>query len=1299
MLLRRAVLPILALAVEGAETQQDCEAIYTAYQAFSGADWNSNAGWPASVEEVTPNCCRWDRITCFDGNVRVVNLWQNGLSGEIPEGLLSGLASVERVYLSQNDLSGAIPEGLFSGLTTLRTVSMNDNRLSGQLPGGLFSGLDQLSEVALQNNLLAGEVPSNLFEGLPRLLQVLLHNTALHGTLPTHLCELNTQGENTSQPHVGDGKELFMYDSEHTCCTPVAAADQACPSMNACCAGEQVCVGAGYCCQENETVNVFGDCVACSAGSCSSEDSLPEPVEPPVPGPSELPPQQELMMTRVATVIIGETSDTFTLGEQGSFVTAVETMSGVSLYQNHLFVEDVETSELADLMPTRRRQLVAGSIAVQASYDLQVTSDAEVAAAMELISDGEALFAAYQAQLEADGIPPAWNTAESMSSFILPPDAGAGGGSNRLTRVALIVGPVLAGLAMVLVITYALRVRRGKQKAREIIARGEQNKASVDNKPAGDEVLESGLGAAERPQAPFSGVCSREPVTDASEESSAARPDTYRSQPGEEYMSQPLSQPMSEPSGNSLPISQDLHHLARQPAHAGPFRATSAFFRPHNSGQRATAGNTNSRMAVRGESSEGRGLFVRGFSSGSVGSGRQHSSQRLTAANGRMAGHGESNEGRGLFARGFSSNSVGSGRQRSSRASSATAPAGRGFDLVALQRDSYRSSTSSEAPSLDPSATNFVLTAGMLRVAGILERLMVMRVPEVLEKPFEEVTNLLSCTLGNMSRVFRTAADDQLMVRWSEQCVSQLERVGTLIQGKSVDGACFLPALRDVYYVLVRVSQVVDASPPGCSWVDPTLQSACIDLSRALTMCSRELDASASKCEIPRSDLIIAEPSMAEGGYSRIYRCTYRHHDAVAKVFSVARGGEEASFWNELSHLKSMHHERIIHMFGATRLYMNGVDSMALVMEFMAGGSLSNFIHHHPEKLVTEMTKRLALDVAYAMEHVHACGIQHRDLKPANVLLSTEKGELRAKVADFGISKEDNNDTTVQSLRGFSPEWSAPEVVRGVFGEQGNTKRTLASDVYSFAVMLWEMTAKKAPWGELLSQAEARRRSFAIAMCVLQGNRPKMPEVAQEGLAALIEEGWQDEPMERPSFKTIRAGLEQGHWRGLPLFPQSLAYGSDSGVAAVNSRATSSVLNDHSGVINRLLGLLTELAQLFAGDSVNNENYLELTRWVDELQARLHGLKTHFEPLDNTNASTSSHNLEVLQQLEAAIESLVEKTEGFAERAQLPEFILPQTFQDYLSAADQAVKEAFDALDLGGPSDLASRACDVEVAK
>ena len=65
----------------------------------------------------------------------------------MPEGIFSGLTSLETLSLTGNELA-SLPEGVFSGLASLGTLGLAGNNLA-TLPEGIFSGLVSLKDLTL----------------------------------------------------------------------------------------------------------------------------------------------------------------------------------------------------------------------------------------------------------------------------------------------------------------------------------------------------------------------------------------------------------------------------------------------------------------------------------------------------------------------------------------------------------------------------------------------------------------------------------------------------------------------------------------------------------------------------------------------------------------------------------------------------------------------------------------------------------------------------------------------------------------------------------------------------------------------------------------------------------------------------------------------------------------------------------------------------------------------------------------------------------------------------------------------
>lgn len=137
----------------------------------------------------------------------------------------------------------------------------------------------------------------------------------------------------------------------------------------------------------------------------------------------------------------------------------------------------------------------------------------------------------------------------------------------------------------------------------------------------------------------------------------------------------------------------------------------------------------------------------------------------------------------------------------------------------------------------------------------------------------------------------------------------------------------------------------------------------------------------------------------------------------------------------------------------------------------------------------TGLSRRIALDVARGLAYLHSRGVVHLDLKSPNILLSRA---WEAKIADYGVSRvlRDRFVSTFPTAAGTLC-WAAPEVL---LGRPVNEK----ADIYSFGVVLWELSAREPPRGRC--------------------PRPlSVPEEAPAVVVDMIAKCMAEEPDERPT--------------------------------------------------------------------------------------------------------------------------------------------------------------------------------------
>uniref|UniRef100_A0A1I8B1R5 Protein kinase domain-containing protein n=1 Tax=Meloidogyne hapla TaxID=6305 RepID=A0A1I8B1R5_MELHA len=138
----------------------------------------------------------------------------------------------------------------------------------------------------------------------------------------------------------------------------------------------------------------------------------------------------------------------------------------------------------------------------------------------------------------------------------------------------------------------------------------------------------------------------------------------------------------------------------------------------------------------------------------------------------------------------------------------------------------------------------------------------------------------------------------------------------------------------------------------------------------------------------------------------------------------------------------------------------------------------------------------------------------HRDLKSKNVVIGLgNKNSLQCKICDFGTSKDLTSSWTAPSWGGTAA-WMSPEIISQREGI------TTATDVWSFAVVLWELFSRQVPYNGLTE--------FKIYSIISQhGVRLCIPDTCPEPLADLLERCWRQSPKDRPEMRSVLAVLER----------------------------------------------------------------------------------------------------------------------------------------------------------------------------
>ncbi|XP_021921225.1 tyrosine-protein kinase Dnt [Zootermopsis nevadensis] len=259
-----------------------------------------------------------------------------------------------------------------------------------------------------------------------------------------------------------------------------------------------------------------------------------------------------------------------------------------------------------------------------------------------------------------------------------------------------------------------------------------------------------------------------------------------------------------------------------------------------------------------------------------------------------------------------------------------------------------------------------------------------------------------------------------------------------------------------------------------------------------------------------------------EGTFGRVYHGTYTEEEGVEEDVLVKTVTDHASqvqvslLLQEGMTMYGLSHSNVLSVLGVS---IEDHTAPFLIYPHRGDTNLKRFLQTcklsaegMTRVLTTQEVVAMALQVVHAMQFLHKKRLLHRDLATRNCVVDQQ---LKVQVADNALSRDlfpadyhclgDNENRPVK--------WLAIEsLVHGNF--------SAASDVWSFGVLLWELTT-------LAQQPYVEVDPFEMAAYLRDGYRLAQPVNCPDELFAVMAYCWAMSVDERPTFTQLHVCLQE----------------------------------------------------------------------------------------------------------------------------------------------------------------------------
>lgn len=248
---------------------------------------------------------------------------------------------------------------------------------------------------------------------------------------------------------------------------------------------------------------------------------------------------------------------------------------------------------------------------------------------------------------------------------------------------------------------------------------------------------------------------------------------------------------------------------------------------------------------------------------------------------------------------------------------------------------------------------------------------------------------------------------------------------------------------------------------------------------------------------------------LGSGGGGKVFKVAKKELYALKEMNAKnAKTPEFTQFIQEYEIMSMLEHANILKTYG---IFLSDEDNQPFILLELCPQNLQKFIED--KKFLNEELVKIIYQIAEGMKYIHFKKVIHRDLKPTNILIARDG---TVKICDFGISKLMTIEEQTMTRGLGSQKFMAPEIIN----EEDHYDEKV--DVYSFGVLVFFIMT-----GGLLPKIRIGD--------ILTGKKAEIPTTFTEFAKKLINDCWNLEPKDRPSFKDIVDELDKNPLQLVPI--------------------------------------------------------------------------------------------------------------------------------------------------------------------